>query len=188
MKKIYYFIGLILLIISFFLDNIIANFFVNNRLLFLDNLSVFIHNIEGYLLFAFVLVILLVFRQKDKILPMLLTFILYLGTTQLIKIIVARPRPFAKFDFSDLGAEDINRSFPSGHATASASIIRFFEFNKILLYIWIAMTILIIFSRVYLGMHYLSDVIAGLILGYFISDLSIFLVKKLKRGKSEFEI
>ena len=81
------------------------------------------------------------------------------------------------------GETGINRSFPSGHSTASASVMRFFEFNRILLWAWIAVTILIMFSRVYLGMHYLSDVITGLILGYFIGDASIFLMEKLqKRG------
>ena len=179
MKKFYYYlIGLALLAISFLFDNSIAGFFVNNRLGFFDGLAVFIHNVEGYALFLFVIIILLVFRQKKMILPLLLTFILYLGATQLIKIFVARPRPFTKFDFDNLGATDANRSFPSGHATASASVIRFFEFNRIFMWIWIAVTILVMFSRVYLGMHYLSDVVAGLVLGYAVSDLSIFLVKK----------
>ena len=138
------------------------------------------------MLFAFVLIILFAFRQKNKILPLLLTFMLYIGITQLIKVVVARPRPFTTLGFQDLGTSDINRSFPSGHATASASVIKFFEFNSILFYLWIAVTILIMFSRVYLGMHYLSDVVAGLVIGYFISDLSIFLVKKFKGDEKGF--
>ena len=186
MKKVYfYLIGLALLIISFFLDKSIANFFVNNRVGFLDSLSIFINVIEGYVLFLFVLVVLIAFRKKNKILPLLLAFVLYLGLTQIIKVAVARPRPFTWFDFGDnftyFEESGINRSFPSGHATAAASLIRFFEFHNVLFWIWIAITFLVMFSRVYLGMHYLSDVVAGFVLGYFISDFSIFLAEKLKR-------
>ncbi|MCX6749196.1 MAG: phosphatase PAP2 family protein, partial [Candidatus Pacearchaeota archaeon] len=68
----------------------------------------------------------------------------------------------------------------SGHVTATSSMLRFFEFNNIFFYIWIFITILVMFSRVYLGMHYLSDVVAGLILGYGISDFSMFIVDKIK--------
>jgi undecaprenyl-diphosphatase len=146
----------------------------------------FINNIEGYVFFAVILIILLIFKQKNKILMLLLTFVLYLGTTSLIKIIVARPRPFTKFDFQDFGEGDINRSFPSGHATAATSIIRFLEFDRILFYVWIFITILVMFSRIYLGMHYLSDVIAGFVLGYFVSDLSIFLFERLKRRNPKY--
>lgn len=181
MRKVYfYLIGLSILIISFFLDNNIANFFANNKLQFFDSVAIFIHNIEFYVFFAFVLIILLVFKQKEKIIPLLMTFVLYIVTTQAIKIIADRPRPFTEFGFQNLGEENVNRSFPSGHATATASGIKFFEFNKIFFYIWIFITILVMFSRVYLGMHYFSDVIAGFILGYFISDASIFLIKKYK--------
>ena len=182
MKKIYfYLIGIVLFVISFFLDNLVAGFFVSNRIGFLDTISIFINGIEGYLLFLFALVILFIFEKKKRILPLLLALVLYFGLTGLIKVIAARPRPFTRFDFPNLGETDINRSFPSGHSTAAASLIRFFDFNRILLWIWIAVTILIMFSRVYLGMHYLSDVIAGFVLGYFISDLSIFIAEKLQK-------
>ena len=182
MKKVhYYLIGIFLLAISFFLDDSIANFFVNNKISFFNSLALFIHGIEAYVFFAFVLIVLLAFKQKKEIFPLLVTFVLFIGITNLVKVIVARPRPFTKFPFSDLGETTINRSFPSGHAAGAASVLKFFEFNKILLYFWTTATILIMFSRIYLGMHYLSDVIAGFLLGYFISDLSIFYTKKFKK-------
>lgn len=182
MKKVYfYLIGLALLVISFFLDNSVAGFFVDNRIGFFDSLALFIQGIGGYALFLFVLVILFLSGQKKRILPLLLTFIFYLGITQLVKVAVARPRPFTKFDFPDLGETGVNRSFPSGHSTAAASLIRFFEFNWVLSWIWLTITVLIMFSRVYLGMHYLSDVVAGFVLGYAIGDSSIFLVEKFKK-------
>ena len=184
MKKIYfYLIGILLLVVSFFLDNTFTGFFVNNKLGFFDGLAIFIYNIEGYVLFLFVLIILFMFKQKSKILPLLLALVLYLGLTQIIKVIIARPRPFTKFNFPDLGeaGANANRSFPSGHSTGSASLVRFFEFNRIFLWIWIAITILIMFSRIYLGMHYLSDVVAGFVLGYAMGDFSIFLAEKLQK-------
>lgn len=66
-----------------------------------------------------------------------------------------------------------HHSFPSGHATTCFAIFSMlaFYFNKKptfqLLFLFLA--ILIAFSRVYLSQHFLQDIIAGSMIGYFSS-------------------
>lgn len=90
----------------------------------------------------------------------------------LIKGIVARSRPLAIFQ----AYPEIWHSFPSSHAALSVAL-----YGYLIFLIWnlapsrgmrITGTVLfsalvagISFSRIYLGVHYLSDVIAGVLLG-----------------------
>lgn len=111
----------------------------------------------------------------------------------LIKIAVRRPRPFvkepafAKADLAEKYADSF--SFPSGHAQNSAalylSIKRSFK-NKFVSCICITLITLICFSRIILGVHYISDVLAGLALGIAIVYLVNFLLNK--AGDKEYKV
>jgi len=83
------------------------------------------------------------------------------------KVAVARPRPDAgKFVVI---AKDIfiGFGFPSGHAVTIAAYTSFFwkKFGKPLKIAMIAALVLVPLSRLYLGAHFPSDVVAGAILG-----------------------
>jgi len=73
----------------------------------------------------------------------------------------------------------ISKSFPSSHAVnnfAAATILSFFykQYKKIFLFI----AILISYSRIYVGVHYPSDVIAGALVGILIGALILLIVKQ----------
>ncbi|NMW85054.1 phosphatase PAP2 family protein [Peptoniphilus sp. AGMB00490] len=84
----------------------------------------------------------------------------------ILKPIIARPRPFTVSDVNLLIKEPLGFSFPSGHtgsSFAAAYVIYFYNKKKGVLALILAA--LIAFSRMYLFVHYPTDIIAGIILG-----------------------
>lgn len=78
---------------------------------------------------------------------------------------IARPRPFMVLPDVRVFMRDGGFSFPSGHSAATfmaASVLSGF-FKRAPLYFTIAF--IVGFSRVYLGVHYVSDVLAGALMG-----------------------
>ncbi len=80
-----------------------------------------------------------------------------------------RKRPFIVMeDVQVLERKPLSSSFPSWHSynVASQALIISFLLNSVLVaIIMFVLTAFVAFSRVYLGVHYLSDVISGIILG-----------------------
>jgi undecaprenyl-diphosphatase len=85
----------------------------------------------------------------------------------LLKHIIKRGRPIEKkLDRDLLVKSPRTSSFPSGHTTSSFATIGVLWFmNSGFFYVFLVMAILIAFSRIYLYLHYPSDVFAGIILG-----------------------
>lgn len=94
----------------------------------------------------------------------------------IIKHVVKRVRPCHGLDDDE---QLINRprfySFPSGHTTASFTVVGVVLFRCSL---FISIPILILasligFSRIYLRVHYLTDVVAGVLLGFLCGAISV---------------
>ena len=135
----------------------------------------------------------LLFRRSRKAGASILVALIFglLLTNLLLKNTVARPRPYAdelSIFFSywqeiGHGLENEVFSFPSGHATAAfgAMTAVFWCGNK--KYSWSAflLALLIGFSRVYIYVHYASDILGGMLIGLLAGTAAYLLVSWLFR-------
>ena len=99
----------------------------------------------------------------------------------ILKPLFARTRPFDVYTALNIIIEKpTDYSFPSGHTLASfaSATVIFRHFRK-----WgtaaLILAFLIAFSRLYLCVHYPTDVLCGLILGIFFGNTACILYRKL---------
>ncbi|WMW46412.1 phosphatase PAP2 family protein [Bacillus paralicheniformis] len=92
----------------------------------------------------------------------------------LIKKLYPRKRPYLTLKETQVLQNPLkDHSFPSGHTTAAFSVITpLMIFFPILTLLLIPVGISVGLSRIYLGLHYPSDVLAGTALGISVGTLS----------------
>lgn len=85
-----------------------------------------------------------------------------------LKALVAHPRPYTHDGIVSVGKETAGYSFPSGHSHSISNLCAQMANNFRIKWTYIAYGVIVAlvgFSRIYLGQHFLSDVIAGIALG-----------------------
>lgn len=159
--------------ILYFIQNHIQNNFLNPIMIFfttLGNLGLI------WLIISFLLLISKKYR-KIGILTLSVLIVNTLLGEGILKHIIERPRPFITYpDLNIIISKPTSFSMPSGHTSASfaAAFMLSYCFKKYRVYFY-SLASLIALSRIYLLVHYPSDVLSGILLGF----LSFLIVKKL---------
>ncbi|MET3728101.1 membrane-associated phospholipid phosphatase [Fictibacillus halophilus] len=100
---------------------------------------------------------------------------------RLIELFIYRERPFISHEIVQLVEHAANSSFPSDHASSAISIaVTLMLVTLRYRYIWFMAAILITCSRVWVGVHYPFDVVAGALIGTLIALLTHFLLIKMR--------
>lgn len=167
--------------------NIISKFLISN---FMTPIAKFITNFGGAI-FLVILTIVLFILIKDKKIGISIFSNLAIITilNQLLKRILQRPRPT---EFRII--EETGYSFPSGHSMISMAFYGYllyliYKYVKNKYIKWTAIVLLSILiccigiSRIYLGVHYTSDVLGGFLISVsylviYISTTNKFLIEK----------
>lgn len=186
---------LVLLLIIFektgFIDNNIYNIVRLLRCDFFDNYFIFITKFGNTIFIVLVVfMFLLIFRNKYGIILGTSACISIISNS-IIKKIIRRERPNGLRLIAQGGY-----SFPSGHAMISVCVYGYLLYlvvtkieNKVIKYIISVFLVLLILSigisRIYVGVHYASDVIAGYLLATLEVMLLVQLTNKYYRGSRD---
>ena len=102
--------------------------------------------------------------------------------TSLLKLAVDRERPYEIIPAADpLLRWDVAGSFPSGHAATSVAGAVILTYLIGRGGVWLGLlAAAVAFSRVYVGVHYPGDVLAGAVLGAAVGLAAIVLVRRLR--------
>jgi undecaprenyl-diphosphatase len=157
-----------------YLDGNMINFFDSIRTPLLNKFFILISYFGAGDVVIFIAAIATIFliikRRKGRIFMLWIVLIASISSAYILKLTIQRPRPLGGI------VEETLFSFPSAHAVLSAAFYGFIIYlilqsgkNRTFKFFGSAglliLIILIGFSRLYLGVHYLSDVVVGYLLG-----------------------
>jgi len=165
---VYYGAAVLIFLLSVFFDKQLILFVTQLRTLILDNVFTWGEWIfTKTLIFAVALAIIVV-KNRKIVIPFVLSSFLSLVVVYVLKLVIGRVRPYLALNLPHV-VQATNHSFPSGHAAIAFATVPFVFAayrNAMVRWVWLALMVVIAFSRMYLGVHYLSDVLAGALIGF----------------------
>ena len=137
-----------------------------------DNFNLFVSKHSQHIFYIFLLIIALI-RGKKHWFSSLITatgfIIIWHLTDEYIKPFFQRDRPFVELGTCVFGLKPSSASFPSGHTitafTMATLICLYNPKQKIICAVAILLACLVAYSRIYLGVHFPSDILGGIIFG-----------------------
>lgn len=156
-----------------------------------DYLTSFLNVITNFagasFLLAFSFILLIFMKKKKMALYIFINLVLAFMTNEIFKSIFIRERPVGINLILETGY-----SFPSGHSMVALSFYGFIayllcrnikdNFKKIsIISSFLFLVLLIGFSRVYLGVHYISDVVGGFLLSIIYLTIYINVILRLEK-------
>lgn len=151
----------------------------------LNPVMVFITNVFGGVGVFWILITLLLFvhpkTRRTGIAAAIALVVQAVAVNLIVKPIVARPRPYdACTALVPLVKRLWDYSFPSGHTACAFSVaaVCFVKLKKRYGVPLLVIAILVALSRMYVGVHYPTDVLGGLIFGLAAAWLGCFIVRK----------
>ncbi len=153
---------------------------------FLDKLFIFFTSLGNAGIFWILFILALLCFRKTRYIGVICLLVIVIDylTVEVIKHLVERLRPFQDYTLELLIKAPKGYSFPSAHASIAFSIATtFFLLGKekplnLIRWIILGIAILIAFSRIYLFVHYLSDVLVGAVLGILIGFILVYITNK----------
>lgn len=152
---------------------------------FMDAFMPFITKFCDGGIFYIALTILLLIIPKTRRLGLAAAFALvinHVATNMVIKNIVCRPRPCHLREVEMLVHIPSSYSFPSGHTSTSFAVtfaLMLLDRGKWRLWLPVGiLSCLIAFSRMYLYVHFPTDILGGIVVGLCSGICAVFLAKK----------
>lgn len=169
MKLIEYTAWIVIFIITLLLDSTIVH--VMPSINFLNTFFILLGKEILTIIIAAAISISFIYYKKKDAIKLWLGLIITVAVSYIIQILIQRPRPFIVYSFKPLIEPILTYSFPSMTTAAIFAMLPFMTRNyhkqRIL---WWTIAVTIGFSRLYVGVHFISDVVFGAFVGYFISD------------------
>lgn len=162
-------------------DEAMSSFIYNSHSNLIDHFMIVLSTYGREIVWVAVIVFMSIFtgRKGKKIaIIMVISFLIIMPLNILFKYLFERPRPSIEVQELDILPKN-DFGYPSGHASivsgGAAILLILFRKEKELLFslIMAAEAALVCISRIYVGDHFLFDVVGGILLGVGISLLSI---------------